>query len=107
MERGGTRAGSDTAIPKVPIPPEILNNNRGLIDLKLSDKQVAEIKEALDEYKNMVAMEEFQLFHRGHATASHWQTDSNENTYERRRPKRNTTAKTIPASGYKKIVTKR
>ena len=68
---------------------------------------MAEIKQALDEYKNMVAMEEFQLFHRGHATASHWQTDSNENTYDRRRPKRNTTAKTIPASGYKKIVTKR
>ena len=67
VDKGGNtveKKGSIKSQTKIPIPKQILenNNNRGLIDLKLSDAQVDEIKQALDEYKSMVALEELQRF---------------------------------------------
>ena len=64
VEKGGDnkleKKGNNKSHTKIPIPKQILenNNNRGLIDLKLSNAQVNEIKQALDEYKSMVALEE-------------------------------------------------
>ena len=67
VDKGSNRVekkGNIKSQTKIPIPKQILenNNNKGLIDLKLSDAQVDEIKQALDEYKSMVALEELQRF---------------------------------------------